>query len=188
MKVDFRTCQPRFCQIHCQIITLRRQHAAHRPPRRRSKDTPKSGREFFSRCVVTSRPSVAVPRNPHSGLTLQNLIIPQPKTGRPASSGKARLSAQPIALTAAALLLIIGGVASIATWRTYTGHSPEADRAVLARAMQALKTSVSKQRAEGLFWLTRYYDFNVHTEEERIEKVRYIHRNPATICRVRRVL
>lgn len=89
-----------------------------------------------------------MPRNPHSGLTLQNLIIPQPKTGRPASSGKARLSAQPIALTAAALLLIIGGVASIATWRTYTGHSPEADRAVLARAMQARAAQASEQLVE----------------------------------------
>ena len=28
------------------------------------------------------------------------------------------------------------------------------------------------------FWQARFYDFNVWTEEKRIEKLRYIHRNP----------
>jgi Transposase and inactivated derivatives len=28
------------------------------------------------------------------------------------------------------------------------------------------------------FWQARFYDFNVFTEEKRIEKLRYIHRNP----------
>lgn len=28
------------------------------------------------------------------------------------------------------------------------------------------------------FWQARYYDFNVHTEKKRVEKLRYIHRNP----------
>jgi hypothetical protein len=28
------------------------------------------------------------------------------------------------------------------------------------------------------FWLARFYDFNVWTKEKRIEKLRYIHRNP----------
>jgi len=30
------------------------------------------------------------------------------------------------------------------------------------------------------FWQARYYDFNVWTERKRIEKLRYIHRNPVT--------
>ena len=30
----------------------------------------------------------------------------------------------------------------------------------------------------GPFWYERYYDFNVSTEKKRIEKLRYIHRNP----------
>jgi len=30
----------------------------------------------------------------------------------------------------------------------------------------------------GSFWQARYYDFNVWTEAKRIEKLRYIHRNP----------
>jgi len=28
------------------------------------------------------------------------------------------------------------------------------------------------------FWQTRFYDFNVFTEKKRIEKLRYMHRNP----------
>src|ERR1700693_2351164 len=30
----------------------------------------------------------------------------------------------------------------------------------------------------GQFWQARFYDFNVWTEKKRIEKLRYIHRNP----------
>jgi len=30
------------------------------------------------------------------------------------------------------------------------------------------------------FWQARFYDFNVWTEKKRIEKLRYIHRNPVT--------
>ncbi len=56
----------------------------------------------------------------------------------------------------------------------------EPGRAKLDRALQALKTSVSKQRPEHPFWLPRYYDFNIHSEEKRKEKLRYLHRNPVT--------
>jgi putative transposase len=49
----------------------------------------------------------------------------------------------------------------------------------LSSALQALKQSVSRtlalRTAEPL-WQTRYYDFNVFTEEKRIEKLRYMHR------------
>jgi REP element-mobilizing transposase RayT len=30
----------------------------------------------------------------------------------------------------------------------------------------------------GVFWQARYYDFKVWSEHKRIEKLRYIHRNP----------
>jgi putative transposase len=56
----------------------------------------------------------------------------------------------------------------------------EPRRGTLDRAIQALKTSVAKQSAQRPFWLPRYYDFNVHSEAKRIEKLRYIHRNPVT--------
>lgn len=30
------------------------------------------------------------------------------------------------------------------------------------------------------FWQPRFYDFNVYTNGKRIEKLRYMHRNPVT--------
>jgi len=59
-----------------------------------------------------------------------------------------RLGAQPIALTAAALLLLIAGVTSIAIWRTYTGVAPETDRVVASRQLQARTAQVSEQLVE----------------------------------------
>jgi putative transposase len=54
----------------------------------------------------------------------------------------------------------------------------EPKRTTLAGAMQALKTSVSKQSKQKPFWQVRYYDFNVFTSAKRREKLRYMHRNP----------
>ena len=44
--------------------------------------------------------------------------------------------------------------------------------------IHALKLSVAMRRAERPFWQARYYDFLVHNEEKRVEKLRYMHRNP----------
>jgi len=54
----------------------------------------------------------------------------------------------------------------------------EPRRGTIADAVHALKLSVAQRREERPFWQTRYYDFNVHNEKKRIEKLRYIHRNP----------
>ncbi len=54
----------------------------------------------------------------------------------------------------------------------------EPKKALLSKAIQALKLSVSVQSRQKPFWQPRYYDFNVHDEEKRIEKLRYMHRNP----------
>jgi putative transposase len=54
----------------------------------------------------------------------------------------------------------------------------EPGKALLAKALQALTLSVAVQRRERPFWQARYYDFNVYTERKRIEKLRYMHRNP----------
>jgi putative transposase len=56
----------------------------------------------------------------------------------------------------------------------------EPRRVLLAKALQALKLSVSVQSRERPFWQHRYYDFNVYTEAKRVEKLRYMHRNPVT--------
>jgi putative transposase len=49
---------------------------------------------------------------------------------------------------------------------------------VLAKAVQAIKLSVSVQQNKQPFWQARYYDFNVFTHKKFVEKLRYIHRNP----------
>jgi putative transposase len=54
----------------------------------------------------------------------------------------------------------------------------EPKRAILAKAIQALKLSVSVQRHERPFWQARYYDFNVFTQPKHVEKLKYMHRNP----------
>jgi putative transposase len=54
----------------------------------------------------------------------------------------------------------------------------EPKNAPLSKALHALKSSVSKRSKQRPFWLPRYYDFNVFTARKRIEKLRYIHRNP----------
>jgi putative transposase len=56
----------------------------------------------------------------------------------------------------------------------------EPKNAVLSKAIQALKLSVSVKSKERPFWQSRYYDFNVFTTPKHTEKLKYIHRNPVT--------
>jgi putative transposase len=59
----------------------------------------------------------------------------------------------------------------------------EPEHGSLATALQAMKQAVSKALGSGdgqAFWQARYYDFNVFSARKRIEKLRYIHRNPVT--------
>jgi putative transposase len=54
-------------------------------------------------------------------------------------------------------------------------------RTKLSTAIQMLKQNTAQKLrpVEGVpFWESRYYDFNVWSEAKRIEKLRYIHRNP----------
>jgi putative transposase len=48
----------------------------------------------------------------------------------------------------------------------------------VAGIMHALKLSVAMRHAQRPFWQARYYDFLVHSQEKRVEKLRYMHRNP----------
>jgi len=57
----------------------------------------------------------------------------------------------------------------------------EPERGELAVVMQMLKQLTSRKlRPTGVprFWQVRYYDFPVWSERKRVEKLRYIHRNP----------
>jgi putative transposase len=48
----------------------------------------------------------------------------------------------------------------------------------LAVGLQALKLSVARRSEHGRFWQARYYDFNVYSDEKRMEKIDYMHWNP----------
>ncbi len=53
--------------------------------------------------------------------------------------------------------------------------------ASLSVVLKVLKQETSKKLKKsemGHFWQRRYYDFNVWTDRKRVEKLRYIHRNP----------
>lgn len=62
-------------------------------------------------------------------------------------SGAWRIGTQPIAITAAVLVLLVAGVASVAIWRGYAG-APEQDRVVTARVNQARVAQASEQLVE----------------------------------------
>jgi|ERR1700716_126473 hypothetical protein len=64
------------------------------------------------------------------------------------ASGIARIGAQPIALAAATLVVILVGVGSVVLWRAYTGTSPEQDRTTSARQSQARTVQASEQLVE----------------------------------------
>lgn len=57
----------------------------------------------------------------------------------------------------------------------------EPERGTLSVALQMLKQNTAHQLhlpEGGPLWQPRYYDFNVWSEDKRVEKLRYIHRNP----------
>ena len=57
----------------------------------------------------------------------------------------------------------------------------EPERDTLSLVIQMLKQITSrklKPRNLPCFWQVRYYDFPVWSERKRVEKLRYIHRNP----------
>jgi putative transposase len=57
----------------------------------------------------------------------------------------------------------------------------EPERTDLSTALQMLKQNTSRKLRrpdQSHFWQARYYDFPVWSEPKRIEKLRYIHRNP----------
>lgn len=60
----------------------------------------------------------------------------------------ARFGGQPIAVAAAALVIVVAGITSIALWRAYTGSAPETERVVATRQLQARATQASEQLVE----------------------------------------
>jgi uncharacterized protein HemX len=62
--------------------------------------------------------------------------------------GAVRMGSQPIALAAITFVVILAAIAGIAFWRAYTGASPELDRTLAARQLQARAAQASEQLVE----------------------------------------
>jgi putative transposase len=54
----------------------------------------------------------------------------------------------------------------------------EPDTTPLSTAIQVLKQRFSRTSQQEFVWEPRYHDFNVFTDAKRVEKLRYMHRNP----------
>ncbi len=89
----------------------------------------------------------------------------------------ARLGKQPIAIAAAALVIVVLGVSFITLWRSYTGSAPETDRAVATRQMQARATQASEQLVEKTKGLEA-------TQQESIDQLQMVQDQLQTVRRL----
>ena len=89
----------------------------------------------------------------------------------------ARFGGQPIAIAAAALVIVVLGVSSITLWRVYTGSAPETDRAVATRQMQARATQASEQLVEKTKGLEA-------TQQESIDQLQVVQDQLQTVRRL----
>ena len=87
------------------------------------------------------------------------------------------LGAQPIALAAAALVIIMLGVGAITLWRAYTGNSPEQDRVVASRQLQARTAQASEQLVEKTKGLEA-------TQQESIDQLQVVQDQLQTVKRL----
>ncbi|MDO9059712.1 MAG: hypothetical protein Q7U92_11935 [Bradyrhizobium sp.] len=93
------------------------------------------------------------------------------------NSGLTRFSSQPIALAAAILVALVAGVGSIALWRGYTGASPEPDRVVAVRQLQARTAQASEQLVEKTKGLEA-------TQQESIDQLQVVQDQLLTVRRL----
>ena len=89
----------------------------------------------------------------------------------------ARFGGQPVAIAAAALVIVVLGVSSITLWRVYTGSAPETDRAVATRQMQARATQASEQLVEKTKGLEA-------TQQESIDQLQMVQDQLLTVRRL----
>ena len=89
-----------------------------------------------------------------------------------------RAGTQPIALASVALLAILVGVASMALWRSYSGaSSPEPDRLVATRQLQARTAQASEQLVEKTKGLEA-------TQQESIDQLQMVQDQLQTVRRL----
>jgi uncharacterized protein HemX len=89
----------------------------------------------------------------------------------------ARLGKQPIAIAAAALIIVVLGVSFITLWRSYTGSAPETDRVVASRQLQARATQASEQLVEKTKGLEA-------TQQESIDQLQMVQDQLQTVRRL----
>ena len=89
----------------------------------------------------------------------------------------ARFGGQPIAIAAAALVIVVVGVTSITVWRAYTGSAPETERVVATRQLQARATQASEQLVEKTKGLEA-------TQQESIDQLQVVHDQLQTVRRL----
>ena len=68
--------------------------------------------------------------------------------GEARKNGIAHIGAQPIALAAVALAVLLAGGGTVALWRASTGSYPETDRAIAIRQIQTRATEATEQLAD----------------------------------------
>jgi uncharacterized protein HemX len=89
----------------------------------------------------------------------------------------ARLGKQPIAIAAAALVIVVLGAGFIAVWRSYSGSAPETDRVVATRQLQARATQASEQLVEKTKGLEA-------TQQESIDQLQMVQDQLQTVRRL----
>ncbi|MBR1278449.1 hypothetical protein [Bradyrhizobium sp. AUGA SZCCT0283] len=89
----------------------------------------------------------------------------------------ARFGGQPIAIAAAALVIVVLGVTSITLWRAYTGSAPEIERVVATRQLQARAAQASEQLVEKTKGLEA-------TQQESIDQLQVVQDQLQTVRRL----
>jgi uncharacterized protein HemX len=89
----------------------------------------------------------------------------------------ARFGGQPIAIGAVALAIVLLGIGSITLWRAYTGTTPETDRVVASRQLQARTAQASEQLVEKTKGLEA-------TQQESIDQLQVVQDQLLTVRRL----
>ena len=102
------------------------------------------------------------------------MFEPAPRSASPI----ARFGGQPIAIAAAALVIVVLGVSTITlVWRAYTGSAPETERVVATRQLQARATQASEQLVEKTKGLEA-------TQQESIDQLQMVQDQLQTVRRL----
>jgi chromosome segregation ATPase len=89
----------------------------------------------------------------------------------------ARFGGQPIAIAAAALVIVVVGATSITLWRAYTGSAPETERVAATRQLQARAAQASEQLVEKTKGLEA-------TQQESIDQLQVVQDQLQTVRRL----